>query len=83
MRHRSYGTSEVDLLYSRGGVSVGIDLIGFPGICFEAVDLGRYLALRRAGISLVPMSLTEWEMRRDEVLWVLGGAGCHYNVLTS
>lgn len=69
----SIGGYEVDLLCSKEGESLGIDLIGFPGVSFEAVGLERYLALRRAGIRLIPVSLAEWEVRRDEVLRLFGG----------
>jgi len=62
------GRYTVDFLCRKDSVSVGIDLIGFPGPYAESMSLERHLMLRRAGIRLFPLSLLEWEVRRDEVL---------------
>ncbi len=58
----------IDILCRKDGVSIGIDLIGFPGRFREAMGMSRHLMLRRAGIRLFPVSLLEWEIRRDVVL---------------
>lgn len=62
------GGYTVDLLCRSDDVSIGIDLIGFPGRFNEAMALSRHLMLRRAGIRLFPLSLLEWEVRRDDVM---------------
>lgn len=62
------GGYTVDLLCRKGDVSIGVDLIGFPGRYAEAMELKRHLMLRRAGIRLLPLSLLEWQVQRKEVL---------------
>lgn len=62
------GGYSVDLLVSRGMQSIGVDLIGFAGRFAEAMSLERHLALGRAGIRLFPLSLLEWEVKKEEVL---------------
>ena len=48
--------------------AIGVDLIGFAGRFAEAMSLERHLALGRAGIRLFPLSLLEWEVKKEEVL---------------
>lgn len=67
------GSYPVDLLCVNDGKSIGIDLIGFPGHGSEAISLKQHLMLRRAGIRLFPLSLLEWETKREKVLCELQG----------
>ena len=62
------GGYSVDLLISRGKQSIGVDLIGFAGRFAEAMSLERHLALGRAGIRLFPLSLLEWEVKKEEIV---------------
>jgi hypothetical protein len=62
------GGYTVDALCHAKGRTIGIDLIGFSGPYAPAMSLDRYLMLRRAGIELFPVSLLEWQGRREEVL---------------
>ncbi len=62
------GGYTLDALCHAKGRTIGIDLIGFPGPYAPAMSLDRYLMLRRAGIELFPVSLLEWQDRREEVL---------------
>lgn len=62
------GGYRVDLLCSQGSRSLGVDVVGFPGAHSEALSLDRHLALRRAGISLFPVGLAEWEVKGNEIL---------------
>ena len=62
------GGYRVDLLCSFEKRSLGIDVIGFPGAQSEALTFDRHLALRRAGIVLLPIGLAEWEMQREAIL---------------
>jgi hypothetical protein len=50
----------VDLVVERGGKVFGIDLIGQPGALGAPLDLERYRMLRRAGLSVFPLSLASW-----------------------
>jgi hypothetical protein len=50
----------VDLVVEREGKVFGIDLIGQPGSLGTALDLERYRMLRRAGLSVFPLSLGSW-----------------------
>lgn len=68
VRGFSVGSYPVDLLCLKDGKSVGVDLVGFPGHGFEAISLQQHLMLRRAGIRLFPLSLVEWETKKDKVL---------------
>jgi hypothetical protein len=50
----------VDLVVEREGRVFGIDLIGQRGSLGTALDLERYRMLRRAGLSVFPLSLASW-----------------------
>lgn len=50
----------VDLVVEREGKVFGIDLIGQRGALGTALDLERYRMLRRAGLSVFPLSLASW-----------------------
>lgn len=55
------GGHQLDLLARRGGKSLGIDLVGFPGPHAPAMGLSRHLLWRRAGIRLFPLGFSEWK----------------------
>lgn len=61
------GDYSVDLLCKKEGRTLGIDLIGFRGAHAEAMALDRHLMLKRAGIELVPIPFSEWEVIPDRV----------------
>jgi hypothetical protein len=50
----------VDLVVERRGNVLGIDLVGQRGTLGAALDLERYRMLRRAGLSVFPLSLESW-----------------------
>jgi hypothetical protein len=50
----------VDLVVEREGKVLGIDLIGQSGTLGTPLDLERYRMLRRAGLSVFPLSLASW-----------------------
>lgn len=62
------GSFEIDLLCRGHGKSLAIDLIGFPGPHAAAMSLERHLMMARAGIHLFPISLLEWQCKRERVL---------------
>jgi hypothetical protein len=67
------GSFEIDLLCRGHGKSLAIDLIGFPGPHAAAVSLERHLMMARAGIQLFPVTMLEWQSKRDQVLRELDG----------
>ncbi len=50
----------LDLVVERDGKIFGIDLIGQGGALGAPLDLDRYRMLRRAGLSVFPLSLASW-----------------------
>ncbi len=58
----------VDLLLIQGDKVLGIDLIGYPGVTFPAVDLHRTKILRRANFRLIPLGYTEWCTQKEHVM---------------
>lgn len=64
------GGTRIDLVVRKGGRSVGIDLIGFPGDeDGEGEPPGRRRTrLRRAGVALFPLPYVEWRYRQAAVL---------------
>ncbi len=71
--HLVLGGYPIDFLCRAKGRSLGIDLIGFPGPHAEAMGFERYLLLHRAWIRLFPLSLLEWQSKRDQLLLELDG----------
>ncbi len=74
--HHDIANVAVDLLLTKGGQRVAVDLIGFPGDVGTAVHTHRYLTLSRVGIPLFPLSVTDWLFDKDACLtqlkrWVL------------
>lgn len=61
----------VDLLLIDGDKVMGIDLIGYPGETFAAVDRHRAKILRRAGFRLFPLGYTEWRTQQSHALSVM------------
>jgi len=58
----------VDLLLIDGEDVMGIDLVGYPGEMFDAVDLHRTKILRRAGFRLFPLGYAEWIAQKDHAV---------------
>ena len=67
----SIGGYGVDLLCIGENVSLAIDLIGFAGPHAEAMGLDRHLMLKRAGIQVFPIALSEWLTKPERVLAAL------------
>lgn len=62
----------IDLVVQRGPRALGIDLIGYPGETCAALDLERYRVLRRAGLTLFPLSYRAWRLDRAACLAAVG-----------
>jgi hypothetical protein len=62
------GSYELDLLCRGRGKSLGIDLIGFPGPHAPAMTFECHLMMERAGIRLFPITLLEWQSKREQIL---------------
>ncbi|MEC5128812.1 AAA domain-containing protein [Verrucomicrobiales bacterium BCK34] len=62
------GGYKVDFLCIGERISLAIDLIGFPGPHAEAMGLNRHLMLKRAGIQVFPIALSEWLVKPNRVL---------------
>ena len=58
----------VDVLLKHNGHVIGLDLIGYPGVTFPAVDRHRTQVLRRAHFILVPLGYTEWCTKKELVI---------------
>lgn len=58
----------IDLLLMKDDQVLGLDLIGYPGESYPAVDLHRAKVLRRAGFRLLPLGYTEWKVQRNHAL---------------
>jgi hypothetical protein len=58
----------IDLVAERGGVAVGIDLIGYPGQLTAAFPLDRYRMFRRTGLPLFPLTYRAWQTAREDCL---------------
>ena len=57
----------IDLLATRDGDVLGIDLVGHPGEMRGAVELARQKILSRAGFRLLPVGFAEWRTRPIDV----------------
>jgi hypothetical protein len=58
----------VDVVVERDGKAFGIDLIGQSGALGAPLDLERYRMLRRAGLSMFPLSLESWSSDESSCL---------------
>lgn len=56
----------IDILLKVGGSYFGIDLIGYPGKYEDAITVGRYKILSRAGIPIFPLPYSNWKFYREE-----------------
>ena len=63
---------EIDLVVQRGGRTLGIDLIGYPGQFAASLDLERYRTFQRAGLVLFPLSYRAWCLDRAGCLEAIG-----------
>ncbi|MGJ8724881.1 MAG: DEAD/DEAH box helicase [Roseibacillus sp.] len=59
---------QVDLLFKKEERLLGIDLVGTPDSLGNVVSIEKTLLLKRAGLSLLPLSLAEWEVRKENFL---------------
>lgn len=68
--HRAFPVAGtvVDLVVERDGKAFGIDLIGQSGALGAPLDLERYRMLRRAGLSVFPLSLASWSSDESSCL---------------
>jgi len=62
------GGYEVDLLCIGKTISLAIDLIGFAGPHSDSMGLDRHLMLKRAGIQIFPIALSEWLTKPERIL---------------
>lgn len=60
MLSRRVAGVSIDVLLVDGDRVLGLDLLGYPGESYPAVDLHRAKILRRAGFRLLPLGYTEW-----------------------
>jgi len=72
---------KIDLMVERHGRTIGIDLIGCPGLFAAAIELDRYRTLQRAGLPLMPLPYRAWKADRRAciaavVAWHEGMGGC-------
>ncbi|MCA9142533.1 MAG: AAA family ATPase [Planctomycetales bacterium] len=58
----------IDLVVGRGGKTLGVDLIGYPGQYEHVLDLERYRILQRAGFPLFPLPYSRWGQDRASCL---------------
>ena len=58
----------IDLVASRAGKTLGIDLMGYPGQYGNVFDLERYRILHRAGFPLLPLPYSRWSRDHNECL---------------
>jgi len=61
----------IDLVVERAGRTVGIDLVGWPGLFESSCDLERYRILQRAGLTLFPLAYSRWRQDRDACIEAL------------
>ncbi len=68
--HRAFlvAGTVVDIVVERDGKVFGIDLIGQSGALGAPLDLERYRMLRRAGLSVFPLSLASWSSDESSCL---------------
>ncbi|MDQ8188732.1 DEAD/DEAH box helicase [Roseibacillus persicicus] len=60
-----------DLIFKRKDDLIAIDLIGTAGSRGQAVSVEKTLMLKRAGLTLIPLSLAEWEVRKEDFLAIM------------
>ncbi|MCP4661326.1 MAG: AAA family ATPase [bacterium] len=65
---------KVDLVVERGGQSLGIDLVGYPGEYCGAFELERYRLFNRAGLRLFPLPYSTWCFDRKRCLAAIESA---------
>jgi hypothetical protein len=56
----------VDIVVIHEGMSVGIDLVGFPDVMGAFVGSQKAHMLSRAGLRLIPLGYYEWSKKREE-----------------
>lgn len=73
---RSYPIAgmDIDIVVQHNHQTMGINLIGFPGIYENAFTLERYKILSRAGVPIVPIPYLTWKYDRSKCVEVIRGA---------
>ncbi len=59
---------EIDLVIERGGKTLGIDLIGYPGQFAAVLDIERYRMFQRAGLALFPLPYRVWRRNQPKCI---------------
>ncbi len=72
---RSYPIAgmDIDIVVQENHKTMGINLIGFPGIYENAFTLERYKILSRAGVPIVPIPYLTWKYDRSKCIEVIQG----------
>jgi superfamily I DNA and/or RNA helicase len=59
---------EMDLVIMKDSEVLAVDLVGFVGEEADAFHLSRYKIFERAGLTIIPICVTSWRLKRLEVL---------------
>jgi hypothetical protein len=59
---------EMDLVIMKDSEVLAVDLVGFAGEEADAFHLSRYKIFERAGLTIIPICVTSWRLKRLEVL---------------
>ena len=72
---RSYPIAglDIDIVVQENHKTMGINLIGFPGIYENAFTLERYKILSRAGVPIVPLPYLTWKYDRSKCVEIIQG----------
>lgn len=73
--HNSISGIPTDLVLSRGGKIIAIDLIGTAGEEGQAVALSKSLILQRSGVPLYSIRLDEWLHCKNRIIEFFQGLG--------
>ena len=72
---RSYPIAgiDIDIVVQSKHKTMGINLIGFPGIYENAFTLERYKILSRAGVPIIPIPYLTWKYDRPKCVEIIQG----------
>ncbi len=59
---------EIDLVVASDDRSIGIDLLGFPGIYENAFSMEKYKMYFRAGLEMVPLEYSRWMFEKQKMI---------------
>lgn len=62
---------EMDLVLVKDGMTLAINLIGFPDDEMFALALEHYKIFERAGLHIMPLELSAWLFRKEQVIQVI------------